>query len=83
MFLQNVRTDKKIKNYISQDYIFRITAGYTLFNHKRNGEILEELEVEVVDKKLRRYKSNCVWHVTRMNNKRMPEVILNYKADRR
>jgi len=66
---------------ISQDEIFRIIAGYTLFDHKRNGEILEELKVELVDKKLRRYKSNCVWHVTRMNSNRMPEVILNYKPD--
>jgi hypothetical protein len=34
---------------------FRRTAGYTLFDHKRNEEILEELKVEPVDKKLRRY----------------------------
>jgi len=45
---------------INQDEIFGITVGYTLFDHKRNGEILELLKVEPVDKKLRRYKSNCV-----------------------
>jgi hypothetical protein len=33
---------------------FRRTAGYTLFNHKRNKEILEELKLEPVDEKLRR-----------------------------
>jgi hypothetical protein len=27
---------------------FRRTAGYTLFDHKRNEEILEELKVEPV-----------------------------------
>jgi hypothetical protein len=32
------------------------TASYTLFGHKRNEEILEELKVEPADKKLRRYK---------------------------
>jgi len=32
---------------------FRRTAGYTLYDHKRNEEILEELKVEPVDKKLR------------------------------
>jgi hypothetical protein len=34
------------------------TDGYTLFGHKSNEEILEELKAEPVDKKLRRYKSN-------------------------
>jgi hypothetical protein len=33
--------------------IFRRTAACTLFDHKRNEEILEELKVEPVDKKLR------------------------------
>jgi hypothetical protein len=37
---------------------FRRRAGYTLFEHKRNEEILEELKVEPVDEKLRRCKSN-------------------------
>jgi len=35
---------------------FRRTAGYTLFDHKSNEEILEELKAETVDEKLRRYK---------------------------
>jgi hypothetical protein len=30
------------------------TAGYTLYDHKNNKEILEELKVESVDEKLRR-----------------------------
>ena len=38
--------------------VFRKTAGYTRFDHKRNEEILEELIVEPVDEKLRRHKSN-------------------------
>jgi hypothetical protein len=37
---------------------FGITARYTLFDHKGNEEILEELKVEPADNKLRRYKSN-------------------------
>jgi len=55
-------------------------AGYTLLNHKRNKEILEELKVEPVDKKLRRYKSNWV-HVTRMNSNRMPKIMLNFRQN--
>jgi len=32
------------------------TAGYTLFDHKMNEEILEELKVVPVDEKLRKCK---------------------------
>jgi hypothetical protein len=39
---------------------FRRTERYTLLEHKRNEEILEELKVEPVDEKLRRYKSELV-----------------------
>jgi hypothetical protein len=51
---------------------FKTTAGYTLFDHKRNEEILGELKVQPVDEKLRRCKSNWI-HVTRMNDNRMPK----------
>jgi hypothetical protein len=44
---------------------------------------LEELKVEPVDEKLRRYKSNWVWHVTRMNNNRMSKILLNYRSNER
>jgi hypothetical protein len=37
---------------------FRRTAGYTLFDHTKSEEILEELNAEPVDEKQRRYKSN-------------------------
>jgi len=40
---------------INWDEIFG-TTGNTLFDHKKNEEILEEFEVGPVDEKLRRYK---------------------------
>jgi len=43
------------------------------------------MKVESVDEKLRRYKSNWLKHVTRMNNNnnnnRMPKIILNYRPN--
>ena len=56
---------------------FRRAGGYTHLDHRRNEEILEQVKVEPVDEKLRRYKSNWL-HVTRLNN-RMPKIMLNYR----
>jgi len=39
------------------------------------------LKVEPVEEKLRRYKSNWLLHVTRMNNNRMPKIMLNYRPN--
>ena len=57
------------------------TGKYTLFDHKRNEEILEELKVEPVDKKLRRYKSNWLQDLTRMNNNGMQKIMLNCRTN--
>jgi len=51
--------------------LFRRRSGYILYDHRRNEEILEELKLEPVDEKLRRYKSNWPRQVKRMNNNRM------------
>ena len=50
--------------------------GQTHFDYKKNEEISEELEVEPVNKKLERYKSNWLQHVTRVNSSRMAKVVL-------
>jgi len=62
---------------------FKRTAAYTMFGHKRNDYSLEELKVEPVDEKLRRQKSNSLQHVTGMNNKEMPKIMLNYRPNGR
>jgi hypothetical protein len=43
-----------------------------------NEEMLKDLNVEPADEKLRRYVSNWLRHVTRMNNNRMPKIMLKY-----
>jgi len=48
---------------------------------KKNGEVIEELKVELVEETLRRYKSNWLQgHVTRMND-RMPKIMPNFKRN--
>jgi len=51
-------------------------AGYTLFYHKMNERILENLKAEPDNLKLRGYKSNWLRLVTRMNW--MPKIMPNY-----
>jgi hypothetical protein len=48
--------EKIIKNdpTLIETKFFERTAGHTLFDHKRNEEILEELKIEPGDEKLRR-----------------------------
>ena len=50
---------------------------------KRNEEILEEMKVEPVNRKLRRYKPELLRHVTRTNSSRMPNVVLNCRPNSR
>jgi hypothetical protein len=60
--------------------VFRRRIGYTIFGHKSNEEVLEELKEEPVDEKLRRYKSNWLRQATNMNS-RMSKIILNYESN--
>jgi hypothetical protein len=76
------KTDKKRLTSIETKF-FRRTAGYILFYHKSNVEILEELRVKPVDEKLRRCKSNWLRHVTGMNSSRMAKIMLNYRPNGR
>jgi len=64
---------------------FRRTARYPFFDHKRNEEIFEAFKIQPADEKLRRYKSNWLRHVTRMNNNnnRTPKIIVNYRPNGR
>jgi hypothetical protein len=76
---------RKDKNRVTstEKKFARRTAGYTLSDHKRNEEILEELKIEPVGEKLRRHKSNWLQHVTGMNNNRMLKIMLNYRPSGR
>jgi len=44
---------------------------------------LEGLKVEPVDEKLRRCTSDWLWQVPRMNNNRMPKIVMNFRSNGR
>jgi hypothetical protein len=52
------------------------TAGTPFLTTKRMKNLLEELKEEPVDHRVRRYKSNWLRYVTRINNK-MPKITQN------
>ncbi|KAJ4431553.1 hypothetical protein ANN_20152 [Periplaneta americana] len=77
---KNMVIGRKLKkNQSNGNEILRRTAGYTLLDRKRNEEILEQLEVESVEEKISRYKFNWLDHVRRMENSRIPKIMMQYK----
>jgi len=66
-------------------YIYKKTKVIIKFHcntiSEWNEEILEELKVEPVDEKFRRYKSNWLQQVTRKNNNRIPIIMLNCRPN--
>ena len=54
-----------------------------LFDHKWMKKFWKSLTVEPADKKLRRYKSDWLWHVTRTNSNRMLKIMLNCRLNGR
>jgi hypothetical protein len=54
------------------------TAGYTLLDHKRNKQILEELHVTPSEEKLCTYRHNWFQHIHRMEDYRLPRQLLSY-----
>jgi len=71
----NRRISTSTNNLINQDEIFKNSRVHH-FDLKRNEEILEELNVERGDQKLRRYKSQWQRHARRMNNNRTPKICI-------
>jgi hypothetical protein len=53
------------------------TWKYTLLNHKRNEEILEELHVTQLEDKLCTYRHKWFQHVYGLEDNRLPKQLLN------
>ena len=56
----------------------RRTAGYTWTNYKTNTQIVKELKITPILKKLLEYKRNWIKHVNKMPRNRLPRVMKHY-----
>jgi hypothetical protein len=60
-------------------YLLRRTAGYTRWDHKRNEDILTELQILQITEFICQYRKNWKEHVDRMSSDRIPKMILKYQ----
>jgi hypothetical protein len=71
------RTDDR--RLISAEIRFPRTAGYTRWDHKRNEDILTELQMSQITEFIYQYKKNWKEHVDRMSSDRIQKMILKYQ----
>ncbi|KAJ4445812.1 hypothetical protein ANN_12497 [Periplaneta americana] len=57
------------------------TAGYTKWDHKRNEDLMEELQLEPVINHVKHYQYNWINHLHRMHRDRIPKVMLYYRPN--
>jgi hypothetical protein len=60
---------------------FRKITNYTLYDHKRNQDIIKELKIEAVLEKMNNYKIKWMRHVPRMDRSRLPNAIIKYQPE--
>jgi hypothetical protein len=65
---------------IIREKFMRKTASLTLWDHKRNGEILKNVKLEPVSKFIQNYRAIWKDHIERMDSNRITNTILNYRA---
>jgi hypothetical protein len=58
---------------------FLRTAGYIRWDHKRNEDILTELQISQITEFIYQYRKNWKEHVKRMSSDRIPKMILKYQ----
>ena len=58
---------------------FRSNSVYTLLALKTQEESFEDRGVESFENKIQRYKSNWLNHTSKMENARIPKLIMYYK----
>ncbi|KAJ4435845.1 hypothetical protein ANN_18464 [Periplaneta americana] len=79
MYIKNFIYTNVIRNYDSWNFYFE--AGYTKWNHKRNENVMEELQLEPVINHVKHYRNNWINHLHRMRRDRIPKVMLHYRPN--
>jgi hypothetical protein len=54
-------------------------AGYRLIDQRRNEGIREELQIIDINSRIKDYHINWLQHLERMEQNRIPKLLLNYK----
>jgi hypothetical protein len=57
----------------------RRTAGCSCWDHRRNEDILTELQISQITEFIYQYRTNCKEHVDRMSSDRISKMILKYQ----
>ncbi|PSN38643.1 hypothetical protein C0J52_24617 [Blattella germanica] len=72
---------KQIKNRIQskETYFRRRTIGFAKLDHIRNEDIRLELNRYALNRKINKYCRNWLIDIQRMDVKRLPKLIYNYK----
>ena len=59
--------------------LLRTLAGYTLYDHKTNNTIRQELRVTSILDRIDEYRKNWLLHLKRMPQNRIPLKLYNYR----
>jgi hypothetical protein len=54
-------------------------AGYRLIDHRRNEDVKEELQITDINSRIKDYQIKWLQHSERMEQNRIPKLLLNYK----
>ncbi|KAJ4439274.1 hypothetical protein ANN_07394 [Periplaneta americana] len=75
--------DEKMKEntWLSIAASLNTDPGYTKWDHKRNEDVMEELQLEPVVNHVKHYQKNWINHLHRMRTDRIPKVMLHYRPN--
>jgi hypothetical protein len=54
-------------------------AGYRLIDHRRNEDIREGIQIIDINSRIKDYQIKCLQRLERMEQNRIPKLLLNYK----
>jgi hypothetical protein len=60
-------------------HFLRSVAGYRLIDHRCNEDTREELQIIDINSRIKDYQIKWLQHLERMEQNRIPKLLLNYK----